>query len=381
MWLWAANMAARAGVLVLVGLFTFFGRSPGADLRGVQIGTFAIGAAILLGTGLAGRDPARRRRLPLLPWAYGLVIVTASAVTVTRSGGNMLALAALAAISAGSDLDPVTGWVLAAAGTLSFELAGLVQGISLIDAIEVPFLLLAALLLGANRRYHRVQAEQSAALLAKSEALRDQDAMVATLDERTRIAREIHDVLAHSLGALGLHIQLARAVLTDQNDAERVVELLDQAHRMATDGLAETRRAVHALRGDTLPLPEGLAEMSADHERRHGARVSFAVTGEPRPLPPDSRLAIARTAQEALVNTAKHAPSQPVEIQLDYSGAGTSLRVSNHVGGEGHAAAAFATVDGGYGLAGMRERLLLLEGTLIAGRRGGDWVVEARVPQ
>jgi hypothetical protein len=126
MWLWVANVAARAGMLLLVGLFTFFGRSPGAGLQGVQIATFAIGAVILLGTALAGRDPARRRRLPLLPWAYGLVIVTASAATVTRSGGNMLALAALAAISAGSDLDAVTGWVLAAAGTLSFELVGLV---------------------------------------------------------------------------------------------------------------------------------------------------------------------------------------------------------------------------------------------------------------
>jgi signal transduction histidine kinase len=378
--LWAANVAARVGVLVLVGLFTFLSRWPGPDEGAVQIAAFTVGAVILLATGLAGRDLARRRRLPLLPWAYGLVIVTASAGAVTRSGANLLALAGVAAISAGSDLDPVTAWTLTIAGGVSFEVAGLVRGVPLAAALEVPFLLLAALLLGANRRHHRVQAEQSAALLAKAEELRDEHALVATLDERTRIAREIHDVLAHSLGALGLHIQLARAVLTDQDDPERVVELLDQAHRMATDGLAETRRAVHALRGDTLPLPEGLAELSADHERRHGAPVSFAVTGEPRPLPPDARLAIARTAQEALVNTAKHAPSQPVEIRLDYCGAGTSLRVSNHLDAARHASP-FATVNGGYGLAGMRERLLLLDGTLTAGRCGSDWVVEARVPR
>ncbi|HEY1919138.1 MAG TPA: histidine kinase [Streptosporangiaceae bacterium] len=381
MWLWAANMAARVGVLVIVGLFTFFSRWPGAGQGAAQIAVFAVGAIVLLGTGLAGRDAAQRRRLRVLPWAYALVIVSGSAVIVTRSGGNLLALAVVAAMSAGSDLDPVSGWAMTIAGAVSFELADLVSGFSLVPALEVPFLLGVGFLLGANRRYHRVQAEQAAALLAKSEALRDQDAMVATLDERTRIAREIHDVLAHSLGALGLHIQLARAVLTDQNDTGRVVELLDQAHRMATDGLAETRRAVHALRGDTLPLPEGLAELSADHQRRHGAPVSFAVTGEPRPLPPDARLAIARTAQEALVNTAKHAPSQPVEVRLDYSGPGTSLRVSNHVDGAGHAAAPFATADSGYGLAGLRERLLLLKGSLTAGRRGGDWVVEARVPQ
>ena len=126
-------------------------------------------------------------------------------------------------------------------------------------------------------------------------------------------------MLAHSLGALGVQIQVARAVLTDQNDVPRAVEVLDQAHRMAIDGLAETRRAVHALRGDTLPLPAGLAQLSADHQRQHGAPVTFEVSGEPRPLTPDAGLAMTRTAQEALVNTAKHAPHQPVGIRLDYA--------------------------------------------------------------
>jgi signal transduction histidine kinase len=152
---------------------------------------------------------------------------------------------------------------------------------------------------------------------------------------------------------------------------------------MATDGLGETRRAVHALRGDTLPLPEGLAELSAAHQRRHGARVSFEVTGAPRSLPPDAGLAITRTAQEALVNTAKHAPHQPVQISLDYAKDSTSLKVVNHLGENGHDAdeAGLATVNGRYGLTGLRERLLLLDGTLSAGRTGGDWVVVAEVPQ
>jgi signal transduction histidine kinase len=178
----------------------------------------------------------------------------------------------------------------------------------------------------------------------------------------------------------------------------RAVEVLDQAHRMAIDGLAETRRAVHALRGDTLPLPAGLAQLSADHQRQHGAPVTFEVSGEPRPLTPDAGLAITRTAQEALVNTAKHAPHQPVGIRLDYAAADTSLRVTNQLSMDDHAAVTrttgsratgrpatgdtgLATVNGRYGLAGMRERLLLLDGTLSAGRCGGTWVVEARVPQ
>ena len=126
-------------------------------------------------------------------------------------------------------------------------------------------------------------------------------------------------------------IQAAQAVLTTQHDEVQAVELLGQARRLAADGLNETRRAVHALRGETRPLPDGLAELSADHQRRHGARVTFEVSGEPRPLPPDAGLALTRTAQEALVNAAKHAPHQPVGIRLDYAGAHTSLAVTNHL--------------------------------------------------
>src|ERR1700683_1469209 len=122
---------------------------------------------------------------------------------------------------------------------------------------------------------------------------------------------------------------------------------------------------------------------AATPQRRHGARVTFEVTGAPRSLPPDAGLAIARTAQEALVNTAKHAPHQPVEIRLDYAAPGPSLKVTNSLEPDGRAGdeAGLATVNSGYGLAGMRERLLLLDGTLSAGRAGSDWIVVAKVPQ
>jgi signal transduction histidine kinase len=148
-------------------------------------------------------------------------------------------------------------------------------------------------------------------------------------------------------------------------------------------GLNETRRAVHALRGETRPLTDGLAELSREHQRRHGARVTFEVSGEPRPLPPDAGLALTRTAQEALVNTAKHAPHQPVDIRLEYADAHTSLAVTNQLGKEadGDHGPELVTVDGGYGLAGMRERILLADGTLTAGRNGSDWTVVARIPR
>jgi signal transduction histidine kinase len=387
-----ANITARAAILAFVGVITFTSRWPAhtphlhAQVT-LQITAFTVSVAAM--AAWAAVDFLPKFRSWRVPWILGIMALLSSAAAATKTGGNFLDLALIAAISAGNDDSLAVGWIVAGLGTLGFEVLALPGGWGIWGVIGYPGTLLAGLLLGRNRRDHRIKAEQSAVLLAKAEQLREEQAMVATLDERARIAREIHDVLAHSLGALGLHIQAARAVLTDTRDEARAVELLEQAQRMASDGLSETRRAVHALRGDTLPLPEGLAKLGADHQRRHGARVTFEVTGVPRPLAPDAGLAITRTAQEALVNTAKHAPHQPVEIHLDYAETGTSIKVVNPLAalaplaedGAGSREAKLATVNGRYGLAGMRERLLLLDGTLSAGRSGSDWVVMARVPQ
>jgi signal transduction histidine kinase len=385
----AANVLARTAVLIAVGVVTFTGRWP-RDASHVhlqivvQITAYALAAALMAAWALVGATATTRERYSfLVPYILGAIALICGVAAVTKNGENFVDLGVIAAISAGSATNVAVGWIVTGLGILGVEAAGLPARTSIWILLGCPILLLGGLLLGRNRRGHRVQAEQSAALLAHAEQLREEQARVATLDERARIAREIHDVLAHSLGALGVQIQVARAVLTDQSDVTRAVDLLDQAHRMAIDGLTETRRAVHALRGETLPLPEGLAELSANHQRRNGARVTFEVTGVPRPLSPDARLAIARTAQEALVNTAKHAPHQPVGVRLNYADADTSLMVTNPVGecdhdGDG---AGLATVNSGYGLAGMRERLLLLDGTLSAGRNGSEWVVVAKVPQ
>ena len=381
-----ANITARTAILAFVGVVTFTsGWPPHTPHRSaqvtLQVTAFAVAAALMAAWAAVDYLPKLRPRC--VPWILGTMVLVSSAAAATKTGGNFLDLALIAAISAGSADSLVVGWVVAALGALGFESLALPWGTDIWGLIGYPGTLLAGLLLGLNRRDHRVRADQNAVLLAKAEQLQEEQATVAALGERARIAREIHDVLAHSLGALALNIQAARAVLTDQHDEARAVEILDQAQRMATDGLSETRRAVHALRGETLPLTEGLAELSAAHQRRHGARVTFEVTGAPRPLQPDAGLAITRTAQEALVNTAKHAPHQPVRISLDYAKASTSLKVVNHLAENGHGGgeAGLATVNGRYGLTGLRERLLLLDGTLSAGRTGGDWVVVAEVPQ
>jgi len=376
------NWAVRVAVVALVGAY-IFAFLPGYPA--VKIIAFVVAVLATAVWALAERSETSRKRYSVvLPYTFGAMTLTCAVAAVTPKGGPILVLAFIGALAVGRQAKVITGSIicgLAIAAVALAELASKTYAWGTVGSVAAT--VLGALLIGQNSRTYRLRAEQAAELLARSEQLRQEQARTAALDERTRIAREVHDVLAHSLGALGLQIQVARAVLTDSGDVPRAVELLDQARRMASDGLRETRRAVHALRGDIPPLPEGLAELSTSHQRRHSTPVRFEVSGEPRLLSPDAGLAITRAAQEALVNTAKHAPHQPVEIQLDYTGPGTRLVVSNHLAEncESDGPPALVTVNGGYGLAGMRERLLLLDGALNAGRKGSDWVVEAMVPQ
>jgi signal transduction histidine kinase len=382
----AAVVTARTAAFVLVGFFLFAVVGLGPGYRVAEIAVYALAGVLMVAWTLIGRAPeaARldgRRFGGGLPWVLGALAVVTAAGAGLPGGGPLIVLAVIAVISAGSRTSLTAAWITAGLAATALIATGTACGVPGWTTVGNVAALLVGLLGGFGRRAYRVQAEQNAVLLTQAEQLRNEQARAATLDERARIAREIHDVLAHSLGALGVQIQLAQAVLTDTHDETRAVELLGQAHRMATDGLAETRRAVHALRGQTPPLPEGLAGLGADHQRRHGARVAVAVTGEPHPLPPDVGLALTRTAQEALVNTAKHAPHQPVGITLDYAEAGTTLTVTSRLASGAGAGPELATVNGGYGLAGIRERLLLLGGTLGAGADDGEWVVTAWVPQ
>jgi signal transduction histidine kinase len=300
-------------------------------------------------------------------------------------GGPLIGFAFMAAIGAGAGSSLLTGCVTTAVALVGVEVAALVTGASAASALGFPLLLIVAFVSGRNRAAYRRQAEQSAALVTQMEQLRAEQRRAAVLDERARIAREIHDVLAHSLGALGIQLQAVRAVLTSHDDNGRVLSLLDQAQRMAKDGLVETRRAVHALRAGTAGLDEELAALADTHRSRHHPRVSFGIGGQPRPLPPEATVALIRTAQEALVNTAKHAPGQPVDIGLHYGEDEVQMIISNPLPPGSHNSpgpgAAFGTVNGGYGLTGMRERLLLIGGSLTAAPGDGRWTVTAQVPR
>jgi signal transduction histidine kinase len=376
------NWAAASVALAVVGASTFtqpFGRTRNAVS---EITAFAIAAATLALWTATEHSPALRARLGrLLPFAWGAMAVTCGCAALTSSGGPFSLLSTMATVGAANAFSLAVAGTVTGAGVLAITTVGLAFGVPAWKVSFYPLTLLLGMLLGRLERGYRLQAEQGAVLLANAEQIRSEQNRSATLDERNRIAREIHDLLAHSLGALGVQIEAAQAVLTDQRDIDRALELLGYARRMAASGLNETRQALHALRTGTPPLPEALADLSTDHQRRYGAQVSFEVTGAPRSLSVDAGLALTRTVQESLVNTAKHAPHQPVQVRLDYHEGRTALTVVSPLPGHADDHPALETVNGGYGLTGMRERLLLIDGSLQAGPHDGNWVVTAQVPQ
>ncbi|GGW69502.1 two-component sensor histidine kinase [Streptomyces lucensis JCM 4490] len=208
-------------------------------------------------------------------------------------------------------------------------------------------------------------------LLAQERAARAAEAESAALTERARIAREIHDVLAHSLSAQLVHLEAARLLIENGADRERILERVVAARGMARDGLVETRQALSALRGDLTPLEDFLTELVSGAD---GAEVT--VTGDRRPLPAEASQAVRRVAQEALTNVRKHAQGAKVRLRLDYREHEVTLRVRDSGGRPGE----LTGCGGGYGLLGMRERAELLGGSLDAGPADEGFEVTLKVP-
>ncbi|MEU9046743.1 MULTISPECIES: histidine kinase [unclassified Kitasatospora] len=216
-------------------------------------------------------------------------------------------------------------------------------------------------------------------LLEQERAARAAEAESAALAERARIAREIHDVLAHSLSAQLVHLEAARLMLERDTDREQIRERVVAARRMAQDGLAETRQALSALRGEFTPVGDFLVELTGRE------RAALVVTGTPRPLAAEPALAVRRTAQEALTNVRKHAPGARCSVELRYLDGVVELEVRNTRPPRGQSAGELSPGElagsgSGYGLLGMRERAELLGGTLLAGPEDGGWRVLLRVP-
>jgi signal transduction histidine kinase len=220
--------------------------------------------------------------------------------------------------------------------------------------------------------------QHAAKLLAEADNSRAAQARAAGLAERQRLAREMHDVLAHSLSGLMLQLEGARMLAVGDPADPRLPEAIDRAHHLARTGLDEARRAIGMLRDEELPGPEGLTTLAAQFQHDRGIPCQLTVSGTPRPLGSQARLALYRVAQEALTNVTKHASPDRVEMLLEYLPQTTRLTVEDFT----TAGPPKPVAEGGdgYGLTGMRERAELLGGTLAARATHTGFLVELQVP-
>jgi signal transduction histidine kinase len=245
---------------------------------------------------------------------------------------------------------------------------------------------LLAWVLGDSMRYRRAYYASLEDRAARLEAERDAQARIAAVAERARIARELHDVIAHNVSVMVVQADGASYALdTDPGRAREALAAISATGRQA---LAEMRRLLGVLRreeeggtSERAPQP-GIGELGEllDQARGAGLPVSFTVEGDPQPLPGGIALAAYRIVQESLTNTRKHAgPVATASVTLRYSDDALSLAISDDGQGDlGGAAMPGAT---GHGLTGMRERVAACGGSVAAGPRpGGGFEVVATLP-
>jgi signal transduction histidine kinase len=226
----------------------------------------------------------------------------------------------------------------------------------------------------AVHREHRLQ-EQAEELRAAQEAAAGR----AVLQERVRIARELHDVVAHHVSVMGIQASACRRAL--EKDPVKAVTALTAVEAGARTAVDELRRMLGALRATSAevePAPgagiDRIGEI-ADRAREAGLEVHFGTYGDPAPLPESLSQAAFRIVQESVTNTLKHARAGTLDIRVRYLAGELELDVAD----DGHGGAAAG--GSGMGLIGMRERVAVHDGTLEYGRRGGGgYRVRARLP-
>ena len=320
---------------------------------------------------------AWRRRFPLL--VLGTVV---AGVLVLDPQGQLSVFAALVIVSftAGAELDPPRAWVGLALTVLPFWIAGAVLGGTVSDYVAVAVLYGGSWAFGQVLRERTRRTAEAAQRAERAERAREEEARRAVVEERARIARELHDVVTHSISVVAVQTQAVRRRLDPAQ--RREIDDLRAVEATARQAMAEMRRLFGVLRAEgerpSLSPQPGLDQLDrlVEENRAAGVPVSVEVAGEPVPLSPGLGLAAYRIVQEALTNVRKHAPGGRVTVRLRYGDHELDLDVEDTGGAAGE------TADGsGYGLVGMRERVALYGGTLDVGARpGGGFVVRACLP-
>jgi signal transduction histidine kinase len=369
------------GALVIVVVATSRAR-PGAGLHGASLGvTLALAGFALAAIGGFAALLVRRTAAWLLVPVLSVLIVSSSVlVWLQPNGAGPVGL--LIAVGVAARIVPGRTSMVLLTACLGFLLVA--ESVSqdhkhqgalelLVNALPLAAVYM-IVLFGRRIRMQEAQAEQ---LLIELEERRGAELRAAALAERQRLARDMHDVLAHSLSGLLLQLEGARLLALSSPADERLAGTIDRAHELAKNGLDEARRAIGMLRDDDLPGPDRLAALTAAFQADTGVPARFSSSGTSRKLASSVRLALYRVTQEALTNVRKHARPDRVEVRLDYLPEEIHLTVEDH---GIPAAAPPAGSEGGYGLTGMRERAALLGGTLDAAPTGTGFRVLLKVP-
>jgi signal transduction histidine kinase len=377
---------------------------PGAEPRGPRwLGSLVIGAVVVLSC-TQHPGPALNGSGLLVAVALALLI-GASSMLLLRADSPLFALELAALIVAASGLvwlqrggaaEPALFVAVALAGTRladrpSLTALALTAGAYLASAIHVHRAV--GMIAGAEMgiiafylvaRFARSAAEsqvRASRLLLEIQASRKAEADAAMLRERSRIARDMHDVLAHSLSGLMLQLEGARMLAGQPDAGDQLPRALDRAHHLARAGFDEARRAISALRDEeTLPGPDRLKQLAQEFEQDSQVATSFETDGVPRELDSETSLTIFRVAQEALTNVRRHASPARVVVSLNYAEDGIRLLVRDDMDAARGVRGQDTGNGGGYGLTGMRERAELLGGSLDARRTAAGFQVDLWLP-
>jgi len=364
---------SAARLAALVGLLWVTARQP--PPKGVRA-DHPVEAVLMVGVGIGwlGWMASRRLRAPSQTTWCLLVLLAASGGGLAALAPNAITFMAVAGLGAGIAFEALPALAVGAIGVAALVVAVSAVGAPGVLVAEGAVSVVVGIMVGASRRQYAertFQAEQLLAERVRADAERDR---ATALAERNRIGREVHDVLAHSLGALSVQLDAADALMESGDDLTKARQLVQQARRLAVQGLEETRQAVHALRDEPVALAEQLASLATRDD------VELTLTGVPRPLAADAGLALYRAAQEAVTNARKHAPGAPVSICLDFAPQSTTLRVTNGLCSDTDTTTELKTTGGGFGLQGMRERIELLGGHVVAEPSELGWTVQVAVP-
>lgn len=372
---WLGRLLNMVGV-VAVGSAVWLGVAHGREA--LWVGVVATAGLLCWGVGLLLPGRLRGRGA----WLLIPMVLAGSVVAVPTDGTGMVIVAVAVMVSVSDVRRPL--WFALGLAALG---AGLVPAGIAVNPTITPLAVLSiegglvlALLLGLSRRQYRRGAAQARLLAEERLSVREEQARGATLAERQRMARDIHDVLAHSLGGLVVQLDAADALL-EAGRPDDARTRVSEARALAASGLDEARKAVGALRGprDEPQAGEQLVTTFADLAEIHrglGGRIAFDSVGEPHEVGAAQAQALHRAMQEALTNARKHAPGAAVTAALHWWQGGVELRIENPLRPQNVA----LPHSGQHGLVGMRERFAELDrASLTAGSVGGRFVVTARV--